>query len=296
MDFPPAAGFDQLNTSATVQLYADPACTTPAGGLISLQGPTKIKRTAPAGTMPTRTIDTEIISMSLTGQGPILLIEAPGGSDPNNPLAPPCNTPGPAVGGGPGCSPGQIQSQPGSGDFPADSFFDVFFEVHIPGGQRLYNQVPVQMQAVINRIPPEGTIYIPPVNCIPLHSVTSPGPPVIFLGHAQHKVEPKTHYKCYKAKDLKLPKFVPVIVSLDDQFGPQPQVEVKKPFLLCTPTSKNGEPVEDPEGHRCCYKVKGPKFAVDKKVEVSDQFGSLQLGKIKKAQLLCTSCSKNEIP
>lgn len=113
-------------------------------------------------------------------------------------------------------------------------------------------------------------------------------------------VEPPVldHFKCYKAKDLKNPKFISSTVSLTDQFavndGP---FEVKKPFLFCNPADKNGEGIENPVDHLACYKVKGPKLSKNDrpKVEVDNQLGDLQL-EVTKPFLLCVPSTKTVLP
>jgi hypothetical protein len=113
-------------------------------------------------------------------------------------------------------------------------------------------------------------------------------------------VEPPTldHFKCYKAKDLKNPKFVSSTVSLTDQFGVNDGAfEVKKPFLFCNPADKNGEGIANPVDHLACYKVKGPKLSkTDRpKVAVDNQLGDLQL-EVTKPFLLCVPSTKTVLP
>jgi hypothetical protein len=107
------------------------------------------------------------------------------------------------------------------------------------------------------------------------------------------------HYKCYKAKDLKSPKFAKTTVSLTDQFGAinDGNFEAKKPFLFCTPVDKNGEGIINAVDHLTCYKVKGPKIAKNDRpnVEVVNQLGTLQLNATK-AFLLCVPSEKTVLP
>ena len=104
------------------------------------------------------------------------------------------------------------------------------------------------------------------------------------------------HFKCYKSKDLRSPRFVSTVIALDDQFQSETDVEVKKPFLLCNPTSKNGEGVANPADHLVCYKVKKKKkLAVPVQVEVVDQLGTSKL-EIKKSFLVCVPSSKTVVP
>ena len=106
------------------------------------------------------------------------------------------------------------------------------------------------------------------------------------------------HYKCYKAKDLKNPKFVKTTVSLTDQFTVNDgNFEAKKPFLFCTPVDKNNEGIINAVDHLTCYKVKGPKLNKNDRpnVEVVNQLGTVQLN-AKKAFLLCVPSEKTVLP
>lgn len=105
------------------------------------------------------------------------------------------------------------------------------------------------------------------------------------------------HYKCYKVKDLKNPKFVKSSVSLTDQFAINDGVfEAKKPFMFCNPVDKNGEGILNTAEHLSCYKVKGPRLTPDQRpdVQVVNQLGTLQL-QAKKAFLLCVPATKTDI-
>ncbi len=105
------------------------------------------------------------------------------------------------------------------------------------------------------------------------------------------------HYKCYKVKDLKNPKFAKTSVSLTDQFGINDGIfEAKKPYLFCNPVDKNGEGILNTDDHLTCYKAKGPKLNPGQRpnVEVVNQLGALQL-QAKKAFLLCVPSTKTVI-
>jgi hypothetical protein len=119
-------------------------------------------------------IDTEIISMCLTGSGVTLRAGA-----------------GQGQGGILGPSLGAIAEQPGDPEW-ADSFFDVFFEVNLGDTMLLYNQNPLRLEADINCVPPKVS-YIK-VGCLPLY--TSPlygqGTHVANLVTAAHHVFPDT--------------------------------------------------------------------------------------------------------
>ena len=107
------------------------------------------------------------------------------------------------------------------------------------------------------------------------------------------------HYKCYKVKDLKQPKFVRTTVNLEDQFGVNDgRFELKKPFLLCTPVDKNFEGIINPDDHLTCYKMKevtADKRFVRPTVVVENQLGSSTL-QPKKAWLLCVPSTKTVLP
>jgi hypothetical protein len=124
-----------------------------AGQLI---GPVTIRRMNPVDPpgLPVHfdRIDTEILSMSLTGGGLTLLAGAGLGS--GFPGLPP--------------SPGVIVEQPANPPL-ADSFFDVFFEIQgAPTGPlRNSNTMPARMSAVIDRVPPVNIPYFlihPPIS------------------------------------------------------------------------------------------------------------------------------------
>ena len=106
------------------------------------------------------------------------------------------------------------------------------------------------------------------------------------------------HYKCYKVKDLKNPKFEKTSVSLTDQFGINDGTfEAKKPFVFCNPAEKTSEGILNTDDHLSCYKVKGPRLApADRPNSQSfNQLGTLQL-QAKKAFLLCVPASKTVLP
>lgn len=122
-------------------------------------------------------IDTELLSMCLTGSG--FTLRAGAGHQ-----------------HGPGVllrSLGAIWEQPNHLD--ADSFFDVFFEVELPPGfpvQFLYNQTFLQLTATITCAPPNTSEYMHYQGCIPLYTSPIPGQGVHVanLVTAQHNVNP----------------------------------------------------------------------------------------------------------
>jgi hypothetical protein len=72
----------------------------------------------------------------------------------------------------------------------AESFFDVFFVVETPMGS-LYNQTPVRVEAIIECVPPQAK-YIKPTGCYPLYTSPIPGQGmhVANLVEAEHIVNP----------------------------------------------------------------------------------------------------------
>ena len=119
-------------------------------------------------------IDTEIIEMCLAGGG--FTLTAGAGHGQGGVLAP---------------SLGAIAELVAAPDL-AESFFDVYFEVEIPGEVFLYNQSPLRLATEIYCVPPDEAAYLHPTDCIPLY--TSPfvgqGEHVANLTRAEHLVNP----------------------------------------------------------------------------------------------------------
>jgi len=119
---------------------------------LALNGPSTVLRSDPSDSDGDGRLEitTELVAMDLQGMtpsGPLHLRESPTRA-----------------------SLGRVE-QPAPGiDFPAESFFDVFFEVSLDSGQTWLPVVePVRMQAVIDAIPPILSFYRPPhVLSIPL--------------------------------------------------------------------------------------------------------------------------------
>lgn len=91
--------------------------------------------------------------------------------------------------------------------FPANSFFDVFFEIDLPTGDTIFNIHPHRVVSVINRIPPfPHTVYepdpdvpwwppAPPVNPLPLPLYIDDGQGGLIhvanlIGNPIHKIVP----------------------------------------------------------------------------------------------------------
>ncbi len=134
----PPAGTDYMDCTAILKLKI--VAADGDGETLAVTGPIAILRNDPYNPDDDHmTIDTEIISMSLTGTssllGPITVVQSPTR---------------PSI--------GAIRQQAISHDFPADSFFDVFIEIQTDGPYSTYhNDEPMRVSATIDRIPPLGT-------------------------------------------------------------------------------------------------------------------------------------------
>jgi hypothetical protein len=136
----PGAGTDTFPSAAAVTIDLGEGCQSS----ILLTGPTTVRRDAPQGGGQTpKRIDTEIVAMTLMGDSPFGPVQLQAGS----------NQVGRA-------SFGQITGNSRTNDFPADSFFDVFFELVIPSlNLRLINLQPLRVQAFIPNIPPISSTF-----------------------------------------------------------------------------------------------------------------------------------------
>jgi hypothetical protein len=116
-------------------------------------------------------IDTEIVSLCLSG-GVITLVAGEGAGQ----------------GGVLSRSAGAIAELTTDADF-ADSFFDVFFEIDLGGGNYVYNQEPMRIATVINCVPPQAE-YVHPTGCLGLYTspVSGEGTLVANLVEAEHHV------------------------------------------------------------------------------------------------------------
>jgi hypothetical protein len=106
---------------------------------------------------------------------------------------------------------------------------------------------------------------------------------------------PVGSFKCYKATDLKDPKFDSQPVTLADGFGVNDGAfEVKKPFLLCNP---EGMDSPHPNEHLLCHKIKGPVLGKEdrQRVTATDALGSVTLELIQPF-LLCLPSAKTILP
>jgi hypothetical protein len=144
-------GDDSLPSAALVGVdLIEPLDCTADSSLI-MSGPVKVHRDAPQGGV----IDTEIVSMSLSGGGYTLTAGAGQG---HVTLAP---------------SVGQITQDPNDVN-RATSFFDVFFELDLGDGTYLYNQSALHVATTIICITPFNE-YIHVVDCVELWTSPVPG-------------------------------------------------------------------------------------------------------------------------
>ena len=160
----PPGGVDEFPSGALLTLEIPGA----GEAHVTLNGPTVVRRSDPhdADGDGRREIETELLSMNLTGMapfGPLMVRESP-------------TLP----------SLGRIVQQTPGADFAADSFFDVFFDISLDGGQTwLPVQEPVRMEAVIEAIPPILAYYRPP-QPIALPVIGPNGQVIAVIRHALH--------------------------------------------------------------------------------------------------------------
>jgi hypothetical protein len=224
------AGNDLMYSTAVagIDIDFDPNCLKDLN--LVLAGPVAVHRSGPLddsihypGTRPTDAhldvIDTEIVTMQLTGGGVTLKAGAGLGSQP---LAPTL---------------GAIAEQVGN-PVTADSFFDVFFEVS--GGaipQPLYNQVPLRLESDITCIPP-GNMYSHVGGCWELYTSPIPGQGTHLanLVSADHQPLPVEGACC----------FGPNCVALISTDCIAQEGDYKGDGVSCSPTPCDPSAVESP--------------------------------------------------
>lgn len=99
-------------------------------------------------------------------------------------------------------------------------------------------------------------------------------------------------FKCYKARDLKQPAFVPTTVALDDDLDVDDgDLELQEPNVFCNPADLNGVIARNPVDHLTCYPVEGTRIprAERPRIAATDQFGTVQLELYKPASVCVTS-------
>lgn len=145
---------------------------------LTMSGPTTVWR-GPGMTTPDHHIETEMVSLQLTGGG-LTLVAGDGIAN--------------GLNDGPLHSPGRITEQLANPAL-ADSFFDVFFAITgSPLGALgpLHNVVACRMESEIDRVPPRGASYLG-CGTDPVLLVTQSGQVVGRLFNATHRIpEPST--------------------------------------------------------------------------------------------------------
>jgi hypothetical protein len=102
------------------------------------------------------------------------------------------------------------------------------------------------------------------------------------------KAPPPDHFKCYEVEESTRLEPRPY-VSLEDQFGLEENVKVRKPKYFCNPVDKNGEGISDSENTLACYEIKSRQPT--RTVDIKNQFGAQTLV-IDNAELLCVPSKK----
>jgi len=111
-----------------------------------------------------------------------------------------------------------------------------------------------------------------------------------------YAIVPLDHFLCYEARGEKVKN---VRVDLEDQFGFQGQVKVKKPKLFCNPVAKTADgrftEISDVTAHLTGYKIKDRDNDVKRRVLVGNQFGPEQRLRVKEPKLLLVPSEKNGV-
>lgn len=103
-------------------------------------------------------------------------------------------------------------------------------------------------------------------------------------------------YKCYKAKDLRNPKWVKTtIASLVDEFGSETNTYLSRPFFHCNPADVDGGGISNETGSLVCFKVKPQQLTPRPRFEVTNALGSLQL-EASKSYVVCIPSSAETLP
>jgi hypothetical protein len=127
------------------------------------------------------------------------------------------------------CFGGGLTEWKPSPDFPAESFFDVFFEMELPDGMILHNEIPLHVSSFVTQWPPYWEIYemdlaVP----VPLHNEL--GDPVgeILFWSQEHMpyYPPKAHI------NAPMDKYSNVLVPIENEI---PLVEVNANLITNVP-------------------------------------------------------------
>jgi hypothetical protein len=291
--FPPA-GLDLFESSMTLAGYrlATPLGICPVD--FDSHGPTCVQRSDP-GTDPNGrdVIDIEIVAMQLRGTATVL-------ADPN------CGLPPGPVEVNIYEDPGQsslgavTQSTPGI-DFPAESFFDVYFQVEIldPNGEPVLTLAggppggpagaPVRVDNTgIKALPPYHT---PGNSCVNPNCYAVPG-----LPHLHCPVPPLDHYKVYEVDDE--PVSLPPVVLKDQFLDPNDVVLLQVIDKFANPVQKTVDSrvyeIADPFTHLVWHRFTGSAPA--RSVDIHNQFGHQTLQVTNPTHLLVAAVKNDECP
>jgi len=160
----PQPGCDTFFSGARVVVRIN---ATGEESAVNLNGPTLIRRNNKPSDKDGDGLDeinTEIVAMELTGGGITVRESASMMSR--------------------GLIEEQANTSQGTLDFPADSFFDVFFEVDL-GGVILHNETPFRLACKIEEIPPFLCFYVPPIR-EPIVLLNAQGVKIATLLHGKH--------------------------------------------------------------------------------------------------------------
>ncbi len=169
LDFP-LPGCDEFDSGAQVNVEINVSGETDT---LTLNGPTVIERSA-VGDADQNGLDdvqTEMVQLDLSGVSPLL-----------GPVDVHLSPDQPSL----GAFEEQEDQVRGEMDFPADSFFDVFFEIDLPAaGLVLHNEDPFRVECKIDEVPPLLCLYQPPVS-EPIELVNPAGVKIATLVHGVH--------------------------------------------------------------------------------------------------------------
>lgn len=103
--------------------------------------------------------------------------------------------------------------------------------------------------------------------------------------------------QCWKAKDLKSPRFTRLSdVSVVDELS-SGAVDLKKPALVCLPAAVAGAALlGDGTDYQCCYKASGDKLNPAVQVATDDAIAGTLSIELKKRDLVCEPCSVSVEP
>ncbi len=272
----PAAGFDVFESEMSLDGLE---LTTPLGPCkldFDGTGPTVIQRGAPVDLGGgQREIDVEIVAMQLTGSGNLL----PG--TPCNPSQRVMSVPVGIVEDPAKASRGKVTADAAGADFPADSFFDIFFLVDTPLGL-----IPGSLRVDNDRV-----TTLPPFHT-PNDTTRNPDCYEFGGAHEHCPKPPLDHFLCYTAD---FTEFQPDPVRLLlDQFVGSP-TRVFEPNHLCNPVAKNQLPIFDRNAHLVLYDLQ-PHIATgatSAPVVVRNQFGT-QTFNVGNRDLLAVPTRKNQ--